>query len=194
MFSEIADCKSWECINSFASWVSAFGTILISGLALWLSWRDRVIRVSASFDYGLIPGKDPTLLNKEVYILAFSNIGHRTATITNYEWRLRRWPIFWKSNRIVTFPYMDRELQSLCSKFPVELTDGKEGRIFHNATFFQDLENQEVLIFSSSKLIAFIRIFDFRMVLHTTTGKIVNVHIPFRVRKNIWNRYKNLKP
>lgn len=193
MFSEIAVCKTWECINSFASWISALGTILISGLALWLSWKDRLIRVKALFDYGLIPGENPTVLNKKVYILAFTNVGHRTVTITNYEWKIRRWPKIWRWNRIITFPYMDPVLQHMCSKFPVELSDGKEGHIFHNDTFFEDIEIREDHLFSSSKFIAFIRICDFKMVLHTTTGKIVSVHIPFRVRKNIWNRYNKSK-
>ena len=189
VFAEMADCKTWECINSFSSWISAFGTILISGLALWLSWKDRLIRVKASFDYGLIPSENPNVLNKGVYILAFTNVGHRTATITNYEWKIRQWPKIWRWDRLITFPHMDREVQHVCSKFQIELGDGKEGHIFHKGTFFEELDGKENHLFSSSKFIAFIRIFDFKMVLHTTTGKIVNVYIPFRVRKYIWNRY-----
>ena len=131
-----------------------------------------------------MPLDNINVLNNEVYILSFTNIGHRMVTVTNYEWRIRKWPIIWKSNRLITFPYMDESLGHLCSKFPVELSDGKEGHIFHKGTFFEDLEIKENHLFSSSKFIAFMRIFDFKLFLRTTTGKIIDVYIPFRVRKH----------
>ena len=193
MFVDIPDCKTWECINGFASWVSAFGTILISGLALWLAWKDRLVRISATFDYGVIPGDSPTVLNREVYVLAFTNIGYRTVTVTNYEWRIPNWPVIWRKVRVITFPQLEPELGNVCSKFPVELTDGKEGHIFHKRSFFEDLEDRENLLFSSSYRIALLRIFSFKMIISTTTGKRANVNIPFRVRRNIWNRYLKVK-
>ena len=189
MIPELTECKTWECINSFSSWLSAIGTILISGLALWLAWKDRLIRVRAYFNFGLTVGENPNLLNKEVYILEITNIGHRTATITNYEWRIRKWPSFWRWNRFITFPQMDREVQHLCSTFPLELTDGKKGMVFHKGKFFEDLDDHEQHLFPSSYMKAFVRIFDFRMYIQTTTGKAIKAHIPFRVRKYIWKSY-----
>jgi hypothetical protein len=193
VFSSLNACTTWECVNSFAAWLAAIGTILISGLALWLSWRDQLIRVKASFDYGLVPGDDPQVLNREVYILEFANIGRRSVTVTNYEWRIRRWPLIWKYKRWVTFPQLESGLGSLCSRFPVELQDGKAGHIFHKASFFNELDDKESHLFASSSLFAFVRIFDFKIVLRTTTGKDINVDIPFRVRKNIWHRYRKTK-
>lgn len=190
LFTNLDACTTWECINSFASWLAAIGTIIISGLALWLSWRDNLIRVKASFDYGLLPGEDPRVLDREMYVLEFTNIGRRTVSLTNYEWRIRRWSWVWKYKRWITFPYLDSEIGHLCSKFPVELHDGKAGHIFHKASFFNELEVKDNYhLFARSKAIAFIRIFDFQIVLKTTTGKEIRVYIPVRVRKNIWHRY-----
>lgn len=192
MFSELSGCSTWECINSFASWVSALGTILISGLALWLSWKDRLIRIQAIFDYGLIPGDNPSVLNREVYILSFTNIGHRTAIVTNYEWKIRSLPRIWKFYRCITFPHLEPSLQYLTTKFPLELTTGKEGHIFHKSTFLEELEEREKHLYTSSNWLAFYRIFTFKLVLKTTVGKTIYAKIPFRVRKQIWKKYKKI--
>jgi len=188
----LPDCSTWECINSLASFLSAFGILLISGLALWLSWKDRLILIESNFDYGLIPGENANVLNREVYILSFTNIGHRTAIVTNYEWKIRCFPKIWKFYRCFTFPYLESSLKYLTSKFPLELTTGKEGHIFYKSTFFEELKDKENHLYSSSKYLALYRIFTFKLVIKTTVGKTINVKIPFRVRKHIWNKYKKI--
>lgn len=189
MFDSIQSCLTWECINSFGSWVAAFGTILISALALRLSWQDRLIRVNAKFDYGFVPTGVSTNLNQAIYVLEITNIGRRVVTLTNYEWIIRRYPKFWRPMRVFTFVQMDEDLQHLTSKFPLELTDGQQGLIFHKDTFFEQLDEKEKFLFSNSRYKAFLRIFDFKIVLSSSGGDRIKVKIPFRVRRNIWSRY-----
>ncbi|HHX8330657.1 TPA: hypothetical protein ACVOYW_004448 [Vibrio alginolyticus] len=68
-------CNTWECFNSFASWLSAIGTLLVSGIALWLSVRDRFIRMSNRFSLGVLANGGE--LNMKVFVLEFTNIGVR---------------------------------------------------------------------------------------------------------------------
>ena len=70
--------------KQFANWLSAIGTMLISGLALWLSLRDRLVNMSATLDIGLVPGANPTVLDQQVYVLSFTNTGPRPITVTNH--------------------------------------------------------------------------------------------------------------
>jgi hypothetical protein len=48
-------CDTWNCVNSFAGWIAATGTILVSLLAIWFSIKDKILRIKSSFDAGLIP-------------------------------------------------------------------------------------------------------------------------------------------
>ena len=83
-------CDTWGCVNSFADWLSAFGTILVSSLALWFSMKERILRLKCSFDIGLVPGSERLILNQQVFILSFTNIGLRPVTVTNFRLRYGR--------------------------------------------------------------------------------------------------------
>jgi hypothetical protein len=80
----IDPCKTWECINSFANWLAAIGTIFAVVVALWLSIRDRSINLKATFDLGMVPTDDPTILDQQVFNLSFTNYGPRTVHVDNF--------------------------------------------------------------------------------------------------------------
>lgn len=191
MISGLAKASTIELINTLASVFTAIGTVAVSAIALWLTWKDRVIQVKGIFDYGLVAGNNPDVLNQEVYVLSFTNIGCRTAVATNYEWHIRKFPMFWRYIKCFTFPYMEPSLGHLCSKFPLELGSGKEGHIFHKYSLFADMEDKENFLYPSAKALAFYRIFTFKIVVKTTIRKDIKVDIPLRVRKHLWKRYKN---
>jgi hypothetical protein len=172
-------------VNSFANWLSAVGTLLISGIALWLSIRDRLINMQAELNIGLIPGTNPTILDQQVYILSFTNIGVRPVMVTNHHWSLP----FVKGISIL-MPQMDSQLGPFCSKLPIELTDGKEGHIFYAVNFFSKLDKPEEFLFHKNCLVAWIRIHFFRVLIATTTGKRINVAVKLAVRKKLWRTYK----
>lgn len=182
-------CNTWQCINSFAPWLSAVGTITISGIALWLSLRDKFIRLRSNFSGGLIPSYDPQKLDTYVYILDFVNIGAREVKIVNFEWHSRKLPVF-KKIRSVIHPYQDDRVARFSSKFPVRLKDGESGQIVFANDFIEVLEQPELFIFSKNSVQAFIQIFSSNIYLCTSVGKKIKVTMKTGIRKELWNKYK----
>ena len=164
------------------------GMVLISGMTLWLTIKDKILRVSAKFDIGLLPGPDGIAMNRPVYCLSFTNIGSRPVTVTNFRWVIRR--PWLKKTFSFTFPHLDPDIGILNTIFPCELTDGKEGHIFHHKTFFADLEEPEKMLFNDNPMIAWWQIQTFQMQICTTVGKEFKVQIPYRVRKDILKQFK----
>ncbi|MCR9873585.1 hypothetical protein NB614_02940, partial [Vibrio parahaemolyticus] len=174
-------CNTWECVNSFASWLSAIGTLLVSGIALWLSVRDRFIRMSNRFSLGMLTNGGK--LDMKVFILEFTNIGVRPVTVTNYKWRI---PLNGsRKSSIITFPQLDPRVSTYCSKLPMELTDGKSGNIFHTDDFFINRDDPEAFLYPKNKLKAFIRIHFFKVFICTSVGDNVPVRIDRNLRKRL---------
>tara|TARA_R110001606_G_scaffold346892_4_gene496038 strand:+ start:65811 stop:66380 length:570 start_codon:yes stop_codon:yes gene_type:complete len=185
------ECKdTWLFINSFAPWLSAAGTVLISGIALWLSARDRKVQLRATFSNGVIPNENSHVLNLFVYTLSCVNVGPRQVSVTNYHWRYRKYP-FTEKLKFYTFPYLDDRINRLCSKLPKQLSDGEQVLIFHPSDFFSSLEKREEFLFAKNSLTAFYRIMSFRLYMDTSIGKPVKVKIDWRWRRNLWREYKN---
>jgi hypothetical protein len=182
----LASCTTWECINSFANWLAALGTILITGLALWLPVKDRMVNVKAELSLGLVPGENPNVLDKQVYALSFTNVGPRPVTVTNHCWFL---PL--TKGVVFLMPQMDPQLGRLCSTLPIELTDGKEGHAFYAHDFFSKLDEPEKFLFHKNRFVAWLRIRFFRIRIATTIGKRLKVRINRTVRRRLWQTYRN---
>lgn len=180
----IQSCATWECVNSFANWLSAVGTILITGLALWLSVRDRQINLRSRLTFGAVPSSDRSVLDRAVFVLSFTNVGMRPVTVTNHCWEI---PLV----KGITFlhPYSGTEVSHLCSKIPLELTDGKEGIVFYPMDFFKKLERANEFLFHSNKYIAWMRIRFFKVRIVTTAGPRPTVEIDLAVRRILWQQY-----
>ena len=183
----VSPCDTWECINSFANWLAAIGTILAVAVALWLSARDRTINLRAGFDIGITSANDPTILDQQVFILSFTNYGPRTVHVENFSLTLP----FCKGV-IFLFPQMDSKVSHLCTKLPAELLDGKSGNIFSPVNFFNTLEKPELVLFPSNRLLAWMRIQFFQSLISTSVGKRVRVKVNKRARKKLWNLYCKL--
>jgi hypothetical protein len=189
MFENIPACDSWQCYNSFALWISSIGTVVISSLALWLSVKDRFLRMDASFKIGTIGGKDPNRLDTLVYILSFTNVGARPITVTNYEWRI---PLSKKGiGKHITNPY-NGSFGHRCTKFPVQLTDGQSGYLFHDKNFFSAMENRETFLYAERKIIAWFKIRFFKVYIATSVGKGIRSKVDPALRKALWKEYNTL--
>jgi hypothetical protein len=180
----IADCTTWECVNSFSNWLSAIGTVATAALALWLSVLDRRVNLRARFSLGLVPGDDPRVLNQRVFILEFANQGPRTVTVTSHSWRLP-----FVKGVIFMFPNMDTPVAHLCSKMLLELTDGKEGRSIYLHDHFKKLDNSENFLFPRSRWLAWVRIWFFGLYINTSVGKKIRVRVSRHVRRTLWRQY-----
>lgn len=180
----IDSCTTWECINSFANWLSALGTIFITGLALWLSIRDKRINLKSALTLGLMPTSDPDLLDRAVFVLSFTNVWPRPITVTNHCWQLP-----FVKGIIFLQPCRDPAVGRLCSTLPVELTDGKEGHTFYPDDFFLKLDAPEKFLFHKSRYVAWLRIHFFRVRIVTTAGVRPPVRIARAVRQRLWHQY-----
>ena len=180
----IESCTTWECINSFASWLSAIGTISITGLALWLSVRDRRVNLKSALTLGLLPSSNPDRLNRSVFVLSFTNVGPRPVTVTNHCWELP-----FVKGIIFLQPYRDLDVGILCSKLPLELTDGKEGHAFYPNDFFLKLDEPEKFLFHKNRYLAWLRINFFKVRIVTTSGPRPRVKVARPVRQRLWKQY-----
>lgn len=181
--------ETWLFINSFAPWISAVGTVVLSGLALWLSVRDRKVQLRAALSNGVIPLDDPNVLDFFVYTLSCVNVGPRQVSVTNYHWVYRKHP-FADKLKFFTFPYLDSRVGHLCSKLPKQLSDGEQVVIFHPSDFFAMLESRDTFLFADNSLIAFYRIMTFKIYMDTSVGQPVKAKIGWRWRRNLWQEYK----
>ena len=179
-------CTTWECVNSFAPWLSAIGTILISGLALWLSVRDRFIRLSADFSGAVIANK---IENNRVYSLHFVNIGPRDVRVVNFEWH---WGgvLFLKPKIAFIQPYLNETVASLSSKLPVKLSDGESATLFFRLDFIEQLDDPQSFLFPKRNMKAIFRIFTSEIYLCTSVGKKIRVKIKPGIRLELWRRYR----
>ena len=188
---KIESCTTWQCINSFAPWVSALGTILISGVSLWLSVKDKLIRLKAQFNTVDFPIDDPIINKRWAYSIIFTNLGARPVTITKYEWHFRLHP-FGKKKRLWINPYGNPNFDSFSTKLPYQLTDGKSGQIFHDINIFRTLENGSDFLFAENPLIAFYRIATFNTFICTSIDKKVKAEINKGLRHQIWKQYRGI--
>jgi len=185
----IESCNTWQCINSFAPWVSAFGTILISGVSLWLAIKDKLIRLKATFVISQFAIDDPRIEESWAYCISFVNIGVKPITITGYEWHFRSSPCGEKKRKFIN-PYWNTSFKNVSTKLPCELTDGKQGQIFHSINIFRDLENKSDFLFADSAILAFYRISTFNIFLTTSIGTKIKVKIGKGIRGDIWKQYR----
>jgi hypothetical protein len=184
--NNIGACTTWECVNSFANWLAAVGTIAISGIALWLSIRDRIPRIEATLDVVLMPGQDPLLLDRRVYMLSMTSVRVMPVTISGFKWVYRKRIL--KKGYAFTFPQMDEELGRRCTPLPCELTFGKQAHLMHRDEFFFDLKNQ--FLFERHKLRSWWKIRTFYIIVQSTVDKDFKAKIQKRARERIWEHYK----
>lgn len=183
----IDSCTTWECINSFASWVSAFGTILITGFALWLSVQDKRISLRSTLTLGLLPSSHIDILDRAVFVLSFTNVGPRTVVVTNHCWKLPLTKSF-----IFFQPHRVPDVGRLCSTIPLKITDGEEGHTFYPDDFFINLDEPEKFLFHQRRSIAWIRIHFFKVHIVTTAGVRPSVKIARAVRQRLWRQYNQI--
>lgn len=156
-------------------------------MTLWLSIKDKIVRLKVRFDTGLLPGNDPNILSRPVYTLSFTNVGARPVTVTYFRWVIKSPTL--KRTYLFTFPHLDKDIGALSAKFPCKLTDGEEGHVFHKQELPLEIDKRGDFIFPEQSLLAFWRIFTFSIETLTTVGKKFRATIPFKVRVELWKKY-----
>ncbi len=117
------DKETWEFINTFAPWLSALGTIAAVIVALYLSNREKRIRlrVSAGHRMLIIPGQNIQEEN-EFLVINIVNIGYRSAIITNIGWKVG----FIKKQLGIQMTIND----GYSKRIPTKLNEGEEANYY----------------------------------------------------------------
>lgn len=71
-------------------WFSGFGTFLASGVALWIAFQPRRVRLSAFVGLRTIVGPS-TGMSKEVIAFGVTNLSEKPVTVSSLGWRTGKW-------------------------------------------------------------------------------------------------------
>ncbi|WP_186072257.1 hypothetical protein [Burkholderia gladioli] len=119
------DKEHWDFINSFANWISAFGTVSAVVVSLWLALRPERIAVSVSAKVlvVVIPGVQAPPA-RYIAITAV-NRGKRVAKVTGIGWAYGSK----RGKKRRTFLQLPGDQQDgMSSPIPVLLDDGQEAK------------------------------------------------------------------
>ncbi|MBT7828480.1 MAG: hypothetical protein HN600_17980 [Bacteroidetes bacterium] len=177
----MCDKEIWKFINSFAPWLSGIGAMLAVIVSLYLTRRDRNIRlaITATVSDLISPGSAET---EKVITIDITNIGLRTATVVSIFWQAG---ILKKQNFIMI--YSDHPLSH---NLPKEIKDGEKALIIHPMeSFFAT--NRETFSEVFKKHFIKTKLRYFRVGTYTTTGKLVRCKVSKPLREIFLKELKN---
>lgn len=193
-FINFEPCTSWDCFNSFALWISAVGMVFISAISLWLSIKDKLILVDGAFDVGIIPSNitNRDILDRNVFILRFVNIGRRKVKIDNF--RLSINFTLFKKSYFVLYPQLEETLKFINPQFPIRLDEMENSNIFFDEKFFINLEkDKRNIIFHKNYLFSWYKIHTAYFLLDTSIGKKIKIKVTKTAKNKLWKQYKELR-
>lgn len=188
LLSELKPCDDWKCVNSFAPWLSAIGTIIVSGLAYRLSLRDRRVLMESTFDTvdyfgGSSGGKDI-----RGFSVNYTNVGSRDIYVTG---------VYFK------FPYKKKffhyngkpkgEISKYSNDLPEKIEDGQSGNVLFDEEFSENICDNKPLLFRKSKLKTWYLISMFEVYVKVSIGKPIKVKVSKNARKKLWLNYLNYR-
>ena len=161
------DKNTWEFINTFAPWLSAIGTIAAVIVSLYLSMREKRIKLSVSAGHRIIfPGK------REILAIKVINKGFRKAKLVNIGWKIG---ILKKQYAVQT-----TEANLYSDKIPIILNEGEDAN-FHIS--FNDLIEDFSKNFVKSSSLLHIR--SLKVQAWTVEGKTFESRIEKNLREKI---------
>ena len=194
LFNEIKPCVDWNCVNSFALWISAVGMVTISAMSLWLAIKDKLISVDGIFRLGIIPSdiNNRNLLDRNVFILSFVNIGRRKVKIDNFKMCIKVG--LFKNNYLLMFPQLEESLMFFNTQFPIRLDEMENKSIFFDESFFINIKDKHKNpIFDGIFVFVWYKIHTAYFLLDTSIGKLIKIKMDKESKKKLWKQYKNLK-
>lgn len=192
LFSNLKPCDTWNCINSFALWISAIGMVFISSVSLWLSVKDKLVRIKGEFGTGLIPSdliNNSLTLDRKVYILKYVNIGIRKVKINSIKICVKN--IFSSSSYFAINPQLEKSLESLNKQFPILLDEMEDNNLIFDINYFINLNNNP--LFHKNKIITWCKINTTYLILVTSIGIEIKIKFNKDAKKYLWEQYIKLK-
>lgn len=154
--------ETWQFVNTFAPWLSAFGTIAAVVTALYLARRADKIRLQLRVGIRMVAvrggGEDH---GKEYVWVSITNLGRRKAHITHMFWK----PVPWRKSGLI---WIAPENQ-YSSKFPTTIDDGESANYVLPVEEFKERFKERAQDFFAG-FAGSIRLRTLRFCVSTSTG------------------------
>lgn len=189
-------CDTWTCINSFAPWLAAVGTVGTLIGTLMIATRDRRPRVRTQNNVLLTgapivlgPSGTATFSTNDMtpfFEVQVVNIGQCPVIIDQCGWLMRlnrRQHLLIKSNRSES-PFV-KEMQTT---LPCTLKYGERARFVFD-TFTLPEPNHE-LHGTRLRWLAWLRARSLKFQLVTSVGKSIRVRANSGIKQSVWQAYR----
>ncbi|WP_116138081.1 hypothetical protein [Trinickia diaoshuihuensis] len=156
------DKEHWDLINSFANWVSAFGTVAAVSVSLWLAFRQDRISLGVAAGVRVVVAVGVKAPQVRYITISAVNRGKRLAKIQSIGWSYRE--NRWKKRRYL-FQGAGDQTDGMSSPVPIVLDDGQQAQwMFEKARWLGQLEKLHIPKWN--------RIVDtFTVEIYTSVGK-----------------------
>jgi hypothetical protein len=111
------DKSTWDLVNGFANWFSAFGSFAAAAVALYIANRSARPTAQLTVGHRISIGPGSTTPYPEYAVFRIVNTGDRPIPIVQIGWSIR-----WPTRRAAVQMFE----QSLSSRLPIDLTHGQE--------------------------------------------------------------------
>jgi hypothetical protein len=192
----ISACESWTCINSFAPWLAAIGTISTLVWTIRIATNDRRPRVRAS--NWVLMTKTPTVLGPSgtatlstpdftpFFEAQVVNIGQCPVIIDACSWLIQ---LDW-STRLVLKEHQSSSplVQAEQSTLPSTLKYGERSKFIFD--IFTLPPPTHALHGVSFKCAAWIRVQSLKFEIRTSVGQYIRVKADSEIKKRVWQEYR----
>lgn len=140
----------WKFVNSFATWVSALGTLLAVIVALYFSRKDKFIKLKVEMNVLVLVGPDFPQ-SPEKIVVSVTNTGLRKAIVTGIGGTIGSL----KKNHFQIIPIPN---DGISGKFPVTLDEGESASFYFPVNFFKDISkkiNRHLFPITTFKILAY---------------------------------------
>lgn len=178
---QMADRDTWKFINTFASWLSALGSLAAVITSLYLARRSDQIRLRISAGVRILVSEGDTPGSRPEYVwVSITNISRRATTLTNLSWKFR-------------LPYMkgvyiwNAPRNPFSSALPITLNDGQTANYALGVKEFSEKFSEYARSELSGWRNAWKKYFS-RFLVATSTGDIFSA----RIEKSLWDLFRSL--
>jgi hypothetical protein len=190
------ECTTWQCINSFALWISSVGTVATLTVTIWLAVRDKWPRVN------IYTGKVITLPNIQVpkggsvefetencpffFEAWVSSTGHCPVPIESCYWLVRLH--LNQHLAIATNTTSSELLKAKLTSLPKTLQYGQRATLIYDPFTLPASDNSSHG--TKIKFLAWLRVHSLKFEVRTTVGKSYIVRANKEIKQALWKSYK----
>ena len=193
---KMQECNTWQCINSFALWISSFGTVATLSVTIWLAVRDKWPRVKIYtgkliiFPELTVPkGGQVEFETKDCpfYFEAWvTNVGPLPVPVESCIWVIR---IGLRKHLAVGYNLsMNKKFEGCITFLPQTLEYGERATLIYEPFYLPS--PQDSLHGTKSRFVAWLRCNSLKCEIKTTVGTRYRVKADRDIKSALWKAYK----